>query len=154
MPGRGRVRPSGWGGRFRGCGYRMTVPRQAIVDVLSSTDKHLSAEEIYMKIHNSYPSVGLTTVYRTLEVLSHMGMVSKFDFGDGRGRYELRMGDKDEHHHHHLICTKCKRVINYTEFIDEELDFLKRAEKGLSRKYNFDIKDHMIQFYGLCEKCK
>jgi Fur family transcriptional regulator, ferric uptake regulator len=153
VKGRERIQSMGWGGRFRGCGYRMTVPRQAIVDVLSSTDKHLSAEEIYMNIHSVYPSVGLTTVYRTLEVLSQMGMVSKFDFGDGRGRYELREGKKDEHHHH-LICTKCKRVINYTEFIDEELDFLKRAEKGLSKKYNFDIKDHMIQFYGLCEKCK
>jgi Fur family ferric uptake transcriptional regulator len=49
---------------------------------------------------------------------------------------------------------KCKRVINYTEFIDEELEFLKRAEKGLSKKYNFEIKSHLFQFYGLCDKCK
>ena len=143
----------GWGGRFRGCGYRMTVPRQAIVDALSSTDKHLSAEEIYIKVHSAYPRVGLTTVYRTLEVLVHMGMVSKYDFGDGRARYELNEG-REKEHHHHLICTECKRVINYTEFIDEEIDFLRRAEKGLSEKYNFHIKSHIIQFYGLCDRCR
>jgi len=153
MPGRRRMMAPGWGGRFRGCGYRMTVPRQAIIEALSGTDKHLSAEEIYIKVHKTYPSVGLTTVYRTLEILSQMALVSKFDFGDGRARYELNEG-KEKEHHHHLICTACKRVINYTEFIDEELEFLKRAEKGLSKKYNFDINDHTIQFYGLCEKCR
>lgn len=142
----------GWGGKFRGCGYRMTVPRQAIMVVLSKTDKHLSAEDIYVKVHKTYPNVGLTTVYRTLELLTQMGMVAKFDFGDGRARYELTEGPNKEHHHH-LICTGCNRIIEYTEFIDEEMEFLKRAEKGLSKKYNFDIKNHIIQFYGTCDKC-
>ncbi|MGB2599017.1 MAG: transcriptional repressor, partial [Candidatus Omnitrophota bacterium] len=104
MPGKRGMRPSGWGRKFRGCGYRMTVPRQAIMDVLSGTDKHLSAEDIYMKVHKMYPNVGLTTVYRTLELLTQMGLVVKFDFGDGRARYELIEGPKSEHHHH-LICT-------------------------------------------------
>lgn len=153
MPGRRGMMAPGWGKRFRGCGYRITVPRQAIMDVLSKTSKHLSAEDIYMKVHKIHPNVGLTTVYRTLELLSQMGMVVKFDFGDGRARYELTEGPESEHHHH-LICTSCKRIIEYTEFIDEEMEFLKRAEKGLSKKYNFDIKNHIIQFYGLCDKCK
>ena len=153
MPGgRGMMGP-GWGGKFRGCGYRMTVPRQAIMDVLSGTDKHLSAEDIYMKVHKMSPEVGLTTVYRTLDLLTQMGLVVKFDFGDGRARYELTAGPKSEHHHH-LICASCKRIIEYTDFIDEEMEFLERAEKGLSKKYNFDIKNHIIQFYGLCNKCK
>ena len=153
MPDRRGMVPPGWGRKFRGCGYRMTVPRQAIMDVLSATDKHLSAEDIYMKVHKIYSNVGLTTVYRTLELLTQMGMVLKFDFGDGRARYELIEGPEREHHHH-LICTCCKRVIEYTDFISEEIDFLKRTEKGLSKKYNFDIKNHIIQFYGLCDKCR
>ena len=131
----------------------MTVPRQAIMGVLSSTDKHLSAEDIHMEVHTIYHNVGLTTVYRTLELLTQMGMVVKFDFGDGRARYELIEGS-NRGHHHHLICTNCKRIIEYTEFIDEEMEFLKRAEKGLSKKYNFDIKNHIIQFYGLCDRCR
>lgn len=146
---------SGWQGRLRGCGYRMTSAREVIWDVLNKTSKHLSAEEIYISVHKGHPEVGLTTVYRTLEMLNHTGMVSKFDFGDGRARYELVENQKGEQvHHHHLICRGCKRVIDYTDFVDEELEFLKRTEKMLSKKYNFDIKGHIIHFYGLCDKCK
>ena len=156
MPGRmgrrGMMGPQ-WHHKFRGCGYRLTVPRKAIMDVLSNTSEHLSAEDIYLKVHKDYPNVGLTTVYRTVELLVEMGMIFKFDFGDGRARYEL-IGGSASAHHHHLICTGCKRIINYTEFIDEEVEFLKMAEKGLSKKYNFEIKGHLIQFYGLCDKCR
>ena len=154
MPRRDRVGPRWWHGRFRGCGYRLTVPRGAILDVLSKTSKHLSAEDVYMTIHNVYPQVGLTTVYRTLELLVHMGLVFKFDFGDGRARYELSEGPKGIRHHHHLVCSDCGRVIDYTDFIDEEIELLNNTEKGLSKKFNFKITNHLIQFYGLCDKCK
>lgn len=146
--------PSWWGGRFRGCGYRITVPRQAILDVLSKTNEHLSAEDIYLKVHKSYPGTGLTTVYRTVELLVDLGLLFKFDFGDKRARYELAEGPKGERHHHHLVCTDCKRVIDYTDFIDEEKELLDRTEKGLSKKHNFKINGHSIQFFGLCDKCK
>ncbi|RKY41030.1 MAG: transcriptional repressor [Candidatus Makaraimicrobium thalassicum] len=153
MPGRRNVGSPWWHGRFRGGGYRLTVPRQAILNVLSRTSRHLSAEDIYLEVHKVHPHVGLTTVYRTLELLAEMGMIFKFDFGDGRARYELSEGPKSAHHHH-LICTGCRRVIDYSGFMDEELEFLKRAEKGLAKKYDFEIKSHLIQFYGLCDKCR
>jgi Fur family ferric uptake transcriptional regulator len=132
----------------------MTVPRQAIVDVLSATSKHLSAEDVYMAVHKTYPQVGLTTVYRTLELLVQIGLVFKFDFGDGRARYELSEGPKGERHHHHLVCTDCGRVIDYTDFIDDEVELLNQTERALSKKYNFAITNHLIQFYGLCDECK
>jgi Fur family ferric uptake transcriptional regulator len=44
--------------------------------------------------------------------------------------------------------------VDYTDFIDDEIELLKQTEKGLSEKYNFAITNHLIQFYGLCEKCK
>ena len=113
--------PPWWDGRFRGCGYRMTVPRQSILDVLSKTSKHLSAEDVYMAVHKIYPNVGLTTVYRTLELLVQMGLVFKFDFGDKRARYELTEGPKGARHHHHLICTACGRVVDYTFIVDGKL---------------------------------
>jgi len=146
--------PMWWHGRFRGCGYRVTVPREAILDMLSKSDKHLSAEDIYMKVHTRYPAIGLTTIYRTLDLLANMDLIFKFDFGDGRARYELVEGPKGKTHHHHLICTSCNRIIDYTDFIDDEIELLKRTEKGLSKKHNFKITNHLIQFYGLCEKCK
>ena len=154
MPGGNGTGPPWWHGRFRGSGYRMTVPREAIVNVLSKTSKHLSAEDVYMAVHKAYPNVGLTTVYRTLELLVQMGLVFKFDFGDGRARYELSEGPKGERHHHHLVCTNCRRVVDYTDFIDEEVELLNRTEKGLSKKFNFKITNHLIQFYGLCDRCK
>ena len=143
-------------GKFRGYGYRLTLARQAILDVLSRTDKHLSAEEIYHAAYKIHPASGLSTVYRTLELLVQIGLVNKFDFGDGRARYELEIGaeHKNHHHHHHLICLNCRRVIDYTDFIEDEVELLTKTEKGLSEKYNFKIKKHIIQFYGLCDKCR
>lgn len=151
---RGKCRGQGWWhGKFRGCGYRITSGREAILAVLSGSNQHLSAEDIYMKVHPKYPNIGLTTVYRTLDVLASLGLVFKFDFGDRRARYELAQGPKGAHHHHHLICTACNRVIDYTDFIDEEVELLNQTEKGLSKKYDFRITNHLIQFYGLCGAC-
>ena len=154
MHGRYRMGPPWWHSRFRGYGYRITVPREAILDVLSKTSEHLSAEDIYLAVHKVYPNIGLTTIYRTLELLVHIGLVSKFDFGDGRARYELSEGPKGKRHHHHLVCTNCGRVIDYTDFIDEEIELLGQTEKGLAQKFNFKITNHVIQFYGLCEQCR
>lgn len=142
-----------WQGKLRGCGYRLTIGREAILDIMSKSKGHLSAEDIYMKVHPKYPNIGLTTIYRTLDVLASLGLVFKFDFGDRRARYELAEGPKGTHHHHHLICTSCNRVIDYTDFIDEEVELLNQTEKGLNRKYDFKITNHLIQFYGLCNTC-
>ncbi|MDD5454150.1 MAG: Fur family transcriptional regulator [Candidatus Ratteibacteria bacterium] len=141
-----------WHGKFRGCGYRITLGREVILDILAKADTHLSAEDIYIKAHAQYPNIGLTTIYRTLDILANLGLIYKFDFGDGRARYELTKGPKGTHHHH-LICTGCNRVIDYTDFIDEEVELLRQTEKGLAKKYNFKIINHLIQFYGLCNKC-
>lgn len=146
--------PPWWHGRFRGCGYRLTVPRQVILEVLNRTEKHLSTEDVYLQVKKIYPNIGLTTVYRTLELLVQLGLIFKFDFGDGRARYELSEGPKGTRHHHHLVCTDCGRVIDYTDFIDDEIELLNQTEKGLSKKFNFKITNHLIQFYGLCDKCK
>jgi len=140
--------------KFKCGGHRMTVPRQAVLDVLSQSSEHPSAEDIFLEVHKVYPDIGLTTVYRTLELLVQMGLAFKFDFGDGRARYELTEGSKDVNHHHHLVCTNCKRVIDYTDFVDDEIEFLKRAEKGLSAKFDFSITGHVIMFYGICKSCQ
>lgn len=146
--------PPWWHGRFRGGGYRVTIPRREILKVLNQTDEHLSAEEIYMRVHKVYPAVGLTTVYRTIELLTQMGVLFRFDFGDGKARYELAEGPKGERHHHHLICTGCGRVIDYTDFVDEEKDLIEKTEKELSKRYKYKILNHQIHFYGLCDRCK
>jgi Fur family ferric uptake transcriptional regulator len=146
--------PHWWRGTFKGGGHRLTAPRQAILGVLSKTSEHLSAEEIYMAVHKTYPAIGLTTIYRTLDLLVAMGVIVKFDFGDKRARYELAEGLQGKRHHHHLLCTQCGKIIEYTDFMEEEKELLGRTEKGLSKKFNFKITNHIIQFYGLCDKCQ
>jgi len=154
MPGRRKIELPWWHGRFRGCGYRLTIPREVILAVLNKTKKHLSAEDVYLTVHKTYSNIGLTTVYRTLELLAGMGLVLKFDFGDGRARYELSEGPKGTKHHHHLVCTNCGRIVDYTDFIDDEVELFNQIEKELSRKFNFKITNHLIQFHGLCDKCQ
>lgn len=133
--------------------YRLTRPRQAILDVLEEVGGHLDAEKIYRKASKIYPALGLATVYRNLELLVRVGLVWKFDAGDDKARYEIAQ-QPGETHHHHLICKRCNSVIDYSESIDNERDFLRQREKNLSRKYNFRIENHSIDFFGLCSKCK
>jgi len=81
-----------------------------------------------------------------------MGLVTKLILGDGQSRYEFKSNEKEEHHHH-LLCTRCGKIINYSEFLDEELELVRKTEQKLEIKYNFKILDHNIEFLGLCEKC-
>ena len=153
MPGRGYRNQIWWHGKFRGCGYRLTIPREALLDVLAKTEKHLSADEIYFAVNKKYSNIGLATIYRNLELLIQMSLVSKLVIGDGKARYELTQGPKSIHHHH-LVCKSCGEIIDYTDYIGEEVKLLKRIEKGLAKKYNFKIDNHFIRFFGLCNKCQ
>jgi len=143
-----------WQHLFRDAGFRMTYPRELVIGILKETDKHLSAEDVYVQALKTNPSIGLTTVYRTLDLLTHIGVAQKFDFGDGKARFELINNALKTDHHHHLICMKCKTIIDYTDFVQEELELMKKTEKALSRKYHFKIMQHTIHFYGLCEACR
>jgi len=139
--------------RFEGHASRLTAPRQAILEFLSKSSKHQSAKEIYASLHRAYPDLGLSTVYRTLNLLARMGIVAKLSLGDGQSRYEFKSKKKEEHHHH-LICTNCGKIIDYSEFLDEELRLVKKTEESLEKKYNFIIQDHNIEFLGICDKCQ
>lgn len=145
-----------WKGKafFRGHGFRCTLPRQVILDVFSNSTEHLSAEDVYLKIHKNHPEIGLTTVYRTIEILCRLGIIEKHDFGDGRARYELAHHLCKKGHHHHLICSKCGRVIEYDDFMEKETELVKNIEQMLADKHKFKITGHLIQFFGICPACK
>lgn len=128
-------------------GYKLTSQRSAVLDViLENEGEHLAVEEIYDKVKEICPEIGLATVYRTVLLLEEIGTITRLDIGDKYARYELV--HEDEHHqHHHLICNKCKKVI---EVSDDLLDVL---ESKVEKKYNFKIENHTLKFYGLCENC-
>lgn len=142
-----------WGYRLRGFGYKCTPGRELILEILESTDEHLSPEEIYSKVSIDHPEIGLTTVYRTLDMLVNLGVVSKLDFGEGKSRYELSEHHSHKKHHHHLVCNKCGKIIDYSDFINEEIEFLNKIESKLGKKYNFKISSHFIKFDGMCNDC-
>ncbi len=133
-------------------GLRVTVPRQMVVDVLERARGHISADEIYFQVHKDNPGIGLTTVYRTLELLVRMGAVARFEFGDGCARYELSKGN--DRHHHHLVCSQCGKVLDYTDFAREETELMDKMEKMLKKKYEFEIERHVLHFYGKCKECR
>lgn len=143
----------GCGRRFRGGEFRLTSAREVILNIISEKGDHLTVEEIFLSAKNVYHSIGLATVYRTLELLTNTGIVKKLDFGDGMSRYEL-VKDNKKGHHHHLVCKDCGKVIDYTELADKEKVFIGKLEEKLRNNYNFKIDSHQIRFYGLCEKCK
>ena len=142
-----------WQHRFRDNVARWTFPREAILDMLSRSPGHPSAKDIYASLYPLYPGIGLTTVYRNLDLLHQLGVVRKINAGDGQSRYQLvKEGEKD--HYHHLICTRCGRIIDYRDFAPEEMELIKKTEEALARKYNFLITGHNLEFFGLCEKCR
>jgi Fur family ferric uptake transcriptional regulator len=139
--------------QFKGDAFRWTLTRKAILDLLRGTSKHLSAKEIYEALLKLYPGIGLSTVYRALDLLARSDLINKLDIGDGKSRYEYR-SDRKKAHHHHLVCTKCGKIIDYSGFIDEEVELFIEAEKNILGKYNFQVQDHNIEFYGLCKDCR
>ncbi len=128
-------------------GYKLTPQRRAIVDmIINNEGKHLTVEEIYELVKNDCPEIGLATVYRTVQLLEEIGVVSKLNLNDGCSRYEI-IHEYENHQHHHLVCTNCEKVI------EVEDDLLEVLEHKIEEKYNFKIKNHSVKFYGICSDC-
>jgi len=145
--------PFRWRHRLRTNCSRWTIPREVILNLLSQSAHHLSAKEIYAAVYPLYPGIGLTTIYRTLDLLRRLGVVHKISGPDGQSRYELKRVEGQDYHHH-LICTSCGRIVDSRDFLEEELDMVKKMAKFLEKRHNFLITDKKIEFLGLCENCR
>jgi Fur family ferric uptake transcriptional regulator len=124
-------------------GYRMTPQRLMIVSAIESSDGHISAEEIYAQVVAKYPHVNISTVYRTLELLKELGLVTETNFGEGRVRYH----PAGKGHHHHLVCTGCGAVIDLDE------SSLSSLKSMLLREYKFSADLRHLAIFGRCDKC-
>ena len=123
-------------GRIRRSGHKATPQRLAVLRAVAA-EQHQSMEGIRSRC----PGVGLVTVYRTLDLLSDLGLVRRLDLGDGP-RYELA-----EDHHHHLICEDCGSV---AEFEQCPLDLRRLPEIG----GGFEVRAHSLEVYGRCSSCR
>jgi Fur family ferric uptake transcriptional regulator len=143
--GEGRVKqPMDMSSRLSELGYRLTPQRLMVVRAVEEADSHISAEEIYLQIRARYPHMNISTVYRTLELLSEVGLVTETDMGDGRVRYH----SIGKGHHHHLVCQKCG------EIIDVEESMLSQLWGEIGQRYGFKVNMKHLAFFGLCAKCR
>ena len=127
--------------------YKLTPQREATVTVLLENEAdHLSAEDVFLKVKEKSPEIGLATVYRTLELLAELKVVDKINFGDGVARFDLRK-EGAKHFHHHLVCMNCGAV----EEIEEDL--LEDVEKKVERDFHFQSMDPRLTFHGICRVC-
>ena len=132
-------------------GGRMTAARRAIIEVFANSRGHLTAEEVFWKVKTIYPAVGIATVYRTLEFMVQQGFLAKYSINNVF-KYELL--DEDNPHHHHLICVKCGKIEDFSDFLDEEKELVEKIEKKIEKKYKFKVQSHRLDFYGVCEECQ
>jgi len=130
--------------KLREKGYRLTPQRMMVLSAIENSANHISAEEIYAQVVSRYPGVNISTVYRTLELLKRLGMVTETDLGGGRVRYH----PADKGHHHHLVCQECGAMTD----LDESL--LSDLRSSLLREYGFDTDLRHLAFFGRCSKCR
>ena len=93
-----RKRAQGVNHALRELGYRLTPQRMLILAALRDSDDHISAEEIHARVRAKYPHVNISTVYRTLELLKSLGLVTETDLGEGRVRYHFAAGSPSPSH--------------------------------------------------------
>jgi Fur family ferric uptake transcriptional regulator len=131
--------------RLRRGARKLTGPRQLVLESLRLSRHPLTPKEIHAKLAGQ--PCDLATVYRSLKVLADLGIVQRFDFGDGIARFEL-VAEGPGGHHHHLICTRCARVVELDEcFLDE-------IQQRVALAHGFRAVTHQLEFFGLCPDCQ
>jgi len=123
---------------------RLSHPRFLIYQELSSALTPLSPQELFHSLYKKKKRIGLTSIYRCLDLFESLGIVFKIT---RRPNVKYKLCESDSHHHH-IVCKKCGRVV--------ELDFCNIS--GWSRKVTqstgYEVTDHQLNFYGFCEACK
>jgi Fur family ferric uptake transcriptional regulator len=125
-------------------GLKATKQREAILDIFLNSSGHKSLAQIYAQVLKINPKIGYTTVYRTLKLLTRLGLATQRKFADRETRYEPA---SEGSHHDHLICLECGKII---EFEDQTLEAL---QKGIAQRHRFKIFHHRLELYGRCDGC-
>ena len=123
----------------------MTRQRAAVVETLRGMDKFVSAKTIHEQLLDDGDSVGLTTVYRTLQSLAEVNAVDVLHSPDGETLYRDCLSG---HHHHHLVCTECGR--------SEEIEGgpVEKWAELIAARYGYELSGHDAEVYGVCRRCQ
>jgi Fur family ferric uptake transcriptional regulator len=133
-----------WISQLKTSGYKLTGPRFYVVDILSHTEKALTALDVYNMAHTHYPSIGLVSVYRTLEKLELLGLIQRVHRQEKCHAYIAA----PKGHEHLLVCRSCGRV---SFFQGDDLDNLVH---GVEQETGYRVQEHWLQFIGICEECQ
>ena len=125
-------------------GLKATKQREEVLNNLLNSSGHKSLAQIYTQVAKANPKIGYTTVYRTLKLLTRLGLATQRKFADGETRYEPA---SEGRHHDHLICLDCGKII---EFEDPTLEAL---QNRIAQRHQFKISHHRMELYGRCEEC-
>jgi Fur family ferric uptake transcriptional regulator len=130
---------------LRNAGLKVTLPRVKILELLeTSTQRHMSAEDVYKTLLEQQEDVGLATVYRVLTQFESAGIVTRHHFEGGHSVFEL----KDNMHHDHIVCSECGKVVEFEDPIIEE------RQKKIAVELGFILTDHALNLYGVCSNCQ
>ncbi|HUS15556.1 MAG TPA: transcriptional repressor [Chloroflexia bacterium] len=124
-------------------GVRLTPQRFMVREAIVAQPGHTTADQVLATVQTRYPHVNKTTVYRTLELLSDLGMVAITHMGGNQAAYELV-----EVPHHHLICKECGWLIDLPDATLNPLRELVEQEHGFR-----PCLDHFTLF-GICRECR
>ena len=123
---------------------KATKQREEILHIFLNSPGHKNLTQIYAQVAKANPKIGFTTVYRTLKLLTRLGLATQRKFADGETRYERA---SEGGHHDHLICLECGKIL---EFEDRTLETL---QDRIARRYHFKPFHHRMELYGLCSDC-
>lgn len=129
--------------RLHRTGHKVTPQRLTIIKVVLNSTEHLTSSAIYEKAHQIDAKIGEVTVYRTLNILSELGLVCLLHTADNTHSYVA----SHTGHHGHIICSECGKVVNFMNCN------LQGLEKRLSAETGFAIKEHHLDFFGKCQEC-
>ncbi|CEK33821.1 ferric uptake regulator [[Clostridium] sordellii] len=133
---------------FKKKGYKFTIQKKTILEVLLENKEHKNAKQIHDKVKNQ--NIGITTVYRTLNLFTELDIVKEINIS-GTSYYEIKIFSKNPFHIH-FKCFKCNSIIDINNK-DINLNCLDLKQKVESVS-NLDIYDINIMFTGLCKSCK
>lgn len=133
---------SAWVEQLSARGYKITPQRRIIMEILGNSDRHLTAEEIGMQVKEIEPSISLATVYRNLNLLVDLKMVSRLHIHDGPVRYELHGG-----HNHHLVCMACGAAVKLG------VCPMQGEVKRIVDETGFEVSSHHFEILGYCREC-
>ena len=130
--------------RLREAGHKLTNARLTVLNVLENNDGHLTSAEVLEQVDQIDPSIGRASVFRTLDLLTNLSIIRPTYMNSSMTPTYVLMPDG---HHHHIVCTNCNRIIEF------ENCGLGAIAAELEERLHVKLTGHLLEFYGLCDKC-